>query len=70
MRGCEDKVKKEFKGMVNDFVDIIKKGEEEGGIDLSELFSKYGERLGTVDTAFREVEDDPSSKPKKKGIFG
>lgn len=49
------------------WAESIKKGEETGGIDLSEMFSKYSQSVDELDKAFLDAEK--RIKGKKK-LFG
>ncbi len=50
--------------------EAIQKGEKEGGIDFSVMFSKYSELVTKLDSAFRDAEERNKSKTSKKGALG
>jgi len=56
-------------GQLNkDWTDAIKKGEKEGGIDLTEVFAKYSARIEEIDNAFIDCKVR-THDTKKKGWF-
>lgn len=56
-----------FKQYNDDWVEAFRKGEVEGGLDLSIMLSALGSKFALLDQHFREAE---LRNKKRKGWFG